>query len=77
MTKRHVSLYNKNENPAPVSVIKQELVTMEQTEQGVRITRFKRHFKPDEILESFESEPVLLSAERLFTPISKNSEDKS
>ena len=77
MTKRHVSLYNKNENPAPVSVIKQELVTMEQTEQGVRITRFKRHFKPDEILESFESEPVLLSPERLFAATSQKSEDKS
>jgi hypothetical protein len=50
---------------------------MEQTEQGIRITRFKRHFKPDEILESFENEPVLLSAERLFAPISKNSEGKS
>ena len=60
MTKRHVSLYDNNDNPAPVSVVRQELVTIEQTEQGIRIARFKRRFKQGEILESFESEPIQL-----------------
>ena len=61
MTKRHVSIYDKNDNPAPVSVIRQELVTIEQIEQGIRITRYRKRFNRGEILESFESEPVLLS----------------
>lgn len=60
MTKRHVSLYDNNDNPAPVSVVRQELVTIEQTEQGIRIARFKRRFRQEEILESFESEPIQL-----------------
>ena len=60
MTKRHVSLYDNNDNPAPVSVVRQELVTIEQTEQGIRIARFKKRFKQGEILESFESEPIQL-----------------
>jgi len=62
MTKRHVSLYDNNDNPAPVSVVRQELVTIEQTEQGIRIVRFKKRFKQGEILESFESEPIQLSS---------------
>lgn len=62
MTKRHVSLYDNNDNPAPVSVVRQELVTIEQTEQGIRIARFKKRFKQGEILESFESEPIQLSS---------------
>ena len=37
MTKRHVSLYDNNDNPAPVSVVRQELVTIEQTEQGLEL----------------------------------------
>ena len=61
MTKRHVSIYDKNDNPAPVSVIRQELVTIEQIGQGIRITRYRKRFNQGEILESFESEPVLLS----------------
>ena len=64
MTKRHVSIYDKNDNPAPVSVIRQELVTIEQIEQGIRITRYRKRFNQGEILESFESEPVLLSWEQ-------------
>jgi len=62
MTKRHVSLYDENDNPAPVSGVRQELVTIEQTEQGIRIVRFKKRFKQGEILESFESEPIQLSS---------------
>ena len=62
MTKRHVSLYDNNDNLAPVSVVRQELVTIEQTEQGIRIARFKKRFKQGEILESFESEPIQLSS---------------
>ena len=61
MTKRDVSIYEKNYNPAPVSVIRQELVTIEQIGQGIRITRYRKRFNQGEILESFESEPVLLS----------------
>ena len=61
MTKRHVSIYDKNDNPAAVSVNRQELVAIEQIGQGIRITLYKKCFNQGEILESFESQPVLLS----------------
>jgi hypothetical protein len=60
MTTHHVSLYNDKTNPAPDGVIKQELVTIQQTSDGVRITRLKRRFGTFNSDDSFESEPIKL-----------------
>ena len=61
MTTPHTSLYDDNTNPAPDGVLKQELVTLEQTPDGIRITRLKRRFSGGSINSSFESEPISLT----------------
>ena len=61
MTTHHTSLYDDKTNPAPESVLKQELVTIEQTADGMCITRLKRRFGRQSINDSFESEPMLLT----------------
>ena len=61
MTTHHTSLYDYKTNPAPDGVLKQELVTLEQTPDGIRITRLKRHFSGDTVNSSFDSEPVSLT----------------
>ena len=60
MTTHHTSLYDDKTNPAPNGVLKQELVTLEQTTEGIRITRLKRRFSGDSVNSSFESEPISL-----------------
>ena len=61
MTTHHTSLYDEKINPAPDSVLKQELVTIEQTADGVRITRLKRRFGQVNISDSYESETIRLA----------------
>jgi hypothetical protein len=61
MTTHHTSLYDDNTNPAPNGVLKQELVTLEQTPDGIRITRLKRRFSDGSVNTSFESEPISLT----------------
>ena len=61
MTTHHTSLYDEMTNPAPNSVLKQELVTLEQTPDGIRITRLKRRFSREAVNSSFESEPISLT----------------
>ena len=61
MTTHHNSLYDKKANPAPNGVLKQELTTLEQTRDGIRITRLKRHFCGKVVNSSFESEPISLT----------------
>ena len=61
MTTPHTSLYDDKTNPAPDGVLKQELVTLEQTPDGIRITRLKRHFSGEAVISSFESEPISLT----------------
>ena len=61
MTAHHTSLYDDKTNPAPNGVLKQELVTLEQTPDGIRITRLKRRFSEDAVNSSFESEPISLT----------------
>jgi hypothetical protein len=55
MTTHHTSLYDDKTNPAPNGVLKQELVTLEQTPDGIRITRHKRRFSGEAVNSSFES----------------------
>jgi hypothetical protein len=61
MTTHHTSLYDDNTNPAPVGVLKQELVTLEQTPDGIRITLLKRRFFGEAVNTSFKSEPISLT----------------
>ena len=61
MTSPHTSLYDDKTNPAPSGVLKQELVTLEQTPDGIRITRLKRRFSGGTVNSSFESEPKSLT----------------
>ena len=46
---------------APNGVIKQELITLEQTPDGIRITRLKRLFSEEAVNSSFESESIRLT----------------
>ena len=61
MTTHHTFLYDEKTNPAPYGVLKQELVTLEQTSDGIRITRLKRRYAVDAVNSSFESEPISLT----------------
>ena len=61
MTTHHTSLYDDKTNPAPNGVLKQELVTLEQTPYGTRITRLKRRFSGGSVNSSFESEQISLT----------------
>ena len=62
MTTHHTSLYNSDTNPAPRKVLKQELVTWEETPQGLRIAWLTRAFSDQSHRDSFNSEHVLLAA---------------
>ena len=42
-------------------VLSQQLLTAEQTEYGVRITKLKRQFNGDGLTDSYESEPIPLN----------------
>ena len=61
MTTHHTSLYDDETNLAPTMVLKQELVTTEQTEYGVRVTKLKRQFSDNGSTDSYESEPIPLN----------------
>jgi hypothetical protein len=61
MTTHHTSLYDDETNQAPATVLKQELFTTEQTEYGVRVTKFKRQFIDNSSTDSYESEPIPLN----------------
>jgi len=61
MTTHHTPLYDDKTNPAPNGVLKQELVTLEQTPDGIRITCLKRRFSGEAVNTSFESEPISLT----------------
>ena len=61
MTTHHTSLHDDKTNPAPNGVLKRELVTLEQTPDGIRITRLKRRFSGGTVNSSFESEPISLT----------------
>ena len=60
MTRHHVSLYHPEKNPPEVTVLKQELVTYQQTGFGLKITKLERSFSSDDYLDSYTSAPLLL-----------------
>lgn len=69
MNTHHTSLYNSDSNPAPRKVLKQELVTWEETPQGLRIARLTRAFSNQTHRDIFTSEHVLLAALEVQKPV--------
>jgi hypothetical protein len=62
MTTHHTSLYNSDTTPAPHKVLKQELVTWEETANGLRIARLTRTYAGAAHSDTFTSEHVLHSS---------------
>ena len=60
MTTHHVSLYHSRTNQPESKVLKQELVTYEQTSSGLKITKLERSFTGDSHLDSYTSSPIIL-----------------
>ena len=60
MTTHHVSLYHSETNQPESTVLKQELITYEQTASGLKITKFERSFGNRDHLDSYTSSPLLL-----------------
>jgi hypothetical protein len=60
MKTHHVSLYHNETNPPEGTVLKQELVTYQQTSSGLKITKLERSFRSDYHLDSYTSAPLPL-----------------
>ena len=71
MTTHHTSLYNSDTNPAPHKLLKQELVTWEETPNGIRIARLTRTYAGPAHSDTFTSEHVLHSALSEKPPVEK------
>ena len=52
------SLEKLNNNKVPTSVFRQELVTWEHTENGIKRTTVVRNFSDDKNTDSYTSEPI-------------------
>ena len=62
MTTHHVSLYHSKTNQPDSTVLKQELVTYEQTASGLKITKLERSFSNRDHLDSYTSAPLVLGS---------------
>jgi hypothetical protein len=62
MTTHHVSLYHSKTKKPDSTVLKQELVTYQQTASGLRITKLERSFSNGEQLDSYTSAPLVLGS---------------
>ena len=60
MTTHHVSLYHPETNQPDITVLKQELVTYQQTPSGLKITKLERSFSNRDHLDNYTSAPLLL-----------------
>ena len=60
MTTHHISLYHPKTNQPDITVLKQELVTYQQTPSGLKITKLERSFSNRDHLDSYTSAPLLL-----------------
>ena len=60
MTTHHVSLYHPKTNQPDITVLKQELVTYQQTASGLKVTKLERSFSNRDHLDSYTSSPLLL-----------------
>jgi hypothetical protein len=61
MTLHHTSLYNSDTNKPSVRVLKQELITYEQTEFGLKLTKLERTFSSEAHADSYTSSPIVLT----------------
>ena len=55
MTTHHVSLYHSKTKQPDSTVLKQELITYEQTASGLKITKLERSFSNRDHLDSYTS----------------------
>ena len=60
MTTHHVSLYHPKTNQPDITVLKQELVTYQQTPSGLKVTKLERSFSNRDHLDNYTSAPLLL-----------------
>ena len=60
MTTHHVFLYHSETNPPQGTVLKQELVTYQQTGSGIKITKLERSFNSNDHLDRYTSAPLAL-----------------
>ena len=59
MAQKNETLFHSEFNPAPKSVFKQELITWEETEDGLIRKYLTRNFLQDRHYDSYVSEPIL------------------
>ena len=62
MTFHHTSLYNSDTNKPSARVLKQELITYEQTEFGLKLTKLERTFSSEAHADSYTSSPIVLTS---------------
>jgi hypothetical protein len=62
MTTHHVSLYHSKTNQPESTVLKQELVTYQQTSSGLKITKLERSFSNGDHLDNYASTPLVLGS---------------
>ena len=62
MTTHQVPLYHTKTNQPDSSVLKQELVTYQQTASGLRVTKLERSFKGTDYLDNYTSSPIVLGS---------------
>ena len=61
MTTHHVSLYHSRTKQPDSTVLKQELITYEQTEFGLKLTKLERTFSGEAHADSYTSSPIVLT----------------
>lgn len=61
MSIHHTSLYNTDDNKPARRVLKQELITYEQSEFGLKIAKLERSFSGTEHTDSYNSSPIVLT----------------
>ena len=56
----HKAVYNLDSYKLAPNVLKQELVTYEQVENGLKITKYSRRFSNGEVLDEYSNSTILL-----------------
>ena len=62
MSTHHISLYDFKRNKPVLAVLKQELITYEQTEYGLKISKLERQLTGKEHSDSYSSSPIPLNS---------------
>ena len=62
MTTHHVYLYHSKTKQPDSTVLRQELVTYQQTSSGLKITKLERSFSNRDHLDSYTSTPLVLGS---------------